>query len=318
MATRRPIKWDYTLNGFKEWSDSEIGALKYNLAVAFGDYLNSGGIGAVGGVSTGTGKADIYNPAGGSTTDTRRNAASNSNTAGGGGGTDYPGYPSTTVSTISSSRWQQNLDSVGMPSATTITDHSFLYYKGSGYQFQYINAEIDFLDTIVYDAISIMRTGHEVGTYRVATGTPSNGGSGTWTDKGVVFTDTTYNAGSTTYRLYLKRNLSDPSPYAPSSPTSHRWTVGGTSQGFHPQDISTGSSLIQNVLLPILKRHVSGGGRLEYRMGGTNNGTNRGSMSDRRQEGSSTSQNYSNPNYFSHRTPSGGASNITNYYFKLI
>ena len=214
MATRRPIKWDYTLNGFKEWSDSEIGALKYNLAVAFGNYLNGGGIGAVGGVSTGTGKADIFNPAGGSTTDTRRNAASNSNTAGGGTGTDYPGYPSTTTSTISSSRWQQNLDAVGMPSAATITDQSFLYYKGSGYQFQYINTETDFLDTIVNDAISIMRTGHEVGTYRV--------------------------------------------------------------------------------------------------------GTNRGSMSDRRQESSSTSQNYSNPNYFSHRTPSGGASNITNYYFKLI
>ena len=318
MAKRRPLKWDYTLNGFREWSDSELGALRYNLAVAYGDYLNSGGIGSNGAVSTGTGKSDIYNPAGGSTSDTRRNQVSNSNAAGGDASEDWPGYPSTTVSTISSVRWQQNLDSVTMPSAGTITDHSFLYYQGSGYQFQYINSETDFLETIINDTISEMRSSHEVGTYRISTGTPSNGGGGTWTDKGLVFTDTTYSNGSTSYRLYLKRNLSDPSPYAPSTPTSHRWTVGGVSQGFHPQDIGTGGGLIQNCLLTILRRNCSGGSKLQYRMGTSNNGINRGSMTDRRQEGSSTSQNYSDPNYISTRTPSGGNSSITNYYFKLI
>tara|TARA_B100002019_G_C21222260_1_gene575377 strand:+ start:323 stop:1315 length:993 start_codon:yes stop_codon:yes gene_type:complete len=330
MAYRRPIKWNYTDNVFQEWTNAEVGALRYNLAVAYGDYLNAGGIGSVGAVSTGTGKADIYNPGGSGVVDTRRNQQSNSNTAGGpdygsgkfgvgaaGSDEDWPAYPSTTISTISTTRWQQNLDATSMPSAQTLTDHSYLHYKGSGYEFQYTNAEQDFIDTILTDVISEMRSSHGVGTYYVSTTTPNFLGSGTWTDKGIVFTDTTYSAGSTIYRLYLKRNVTDTSPYAPSFPTSHRWVVGG-SQGFHPQDIGVNSTLIQNVLMPVLKRNMSGSGALQYEVSTTNNGLNRGSMIDKRQEGSSTSQIYTDPNYISTRTPSGGASSITTYYFKLI
>ena len=62
MAYRRPIKWNYTNDAFQEWTNDEVGALRYNLAVAYGDYLNSGGIGSCGAVATGTGKTDIFNP----------------------------------------------------------------------------------------------------------------------------------------------------------------------------------------------------------------------------------------------------------------
>ena len=330
MAKRRPIKWDYTLDAFKEWSDGEIGSLRYNLAVAFADYLNAGGIGSVGAVSTGTGKADIFNPGGSGVVDTRRNQQSNSNTAGGpdsGTGNagmgaltsaeDWPAYPGTSISTISTTRFQQNLDSTTEPTATTKTDHSFLYYTGTGYEFAYASAEQDFLDTFISDTISEMRSGHGIGTYYISTTTPSYLGAGTWTDKGIVYTDTTYSAGSTIYRLYLKRNLTDPSPYAPGFSTSHRWHTTG-SVGFHPQDITTTGTLIQNVMLPYLRRSLSGSSALQYEVSTTNNGINRGSMIDKRQESITNTQLYTDPNYISTSTPSGAASTITTYYFKLI
>ena len=43
-----------------------------------------------------------------------------------------------------------------------------------------------------------MRTGHGIGTYYISTVEPFYLGGGTWTDKGTVFTDTSYDAGSTT------------------------------------------------------------------------------------------------------------------------
>ena len=330
MAYRRPIKWNYTNDAFQEWTNDEIGALRYNLAVAYADYLNAGGIGSCGAVSTGTGKADIFNPGGSGVVDTRRNQQSNSNTAGGpdyGSGTygvgaagsdeDWPPYPSTTISTVSTTRFQQNLDSTTEPTAQTKTDHAFLYYTGTGYEFRYISSEQDFLDTIISDTISEMRSSHGIGTYYISTGAPSYLGAGTWTDKGIVFTDTTYSAGSTIYRLYLKRNVTDPSPYAPSFPTSHRWHTTG-SVGFHPQNIGVTSTLVQNVLLPYLRRAQSGSGALQYEVSTTNNGINRGSMIDKRQEGITQSQIYTDPNYISTVTPSGASSNITTYYFKLL
>ena len=317
MAYRRPIKWNYTNDAFQEWTNDEVGELRYNLAVAYGDYLNSGGIGSCGAVATGTGKTDIFNPQGSGVIDTRRNQVSNSNTAGGDANEDYPAYPSASISTISTTRFQQNLDSTSEPTDQTKTDHSFLYYTGTGYEFRYTNAEQDFLDTIITDTISEMRSGHGIGTYYIATAAPNYLSAGTWTDKGLVYTDTTYSAGSTLYRLYLKRNLTDPSPYAPSFPTSHRWHTTG-SVGFHPQDISTTGTLIQNVLLPYLRRAQAGTSKLQYEISTTNNGINRGSMIDKRQESITQSQVYTDPNYISTVTPSGATSNITTYYFKLI
>jgi len=316
MAKRRPIKWDYTLNAFKEWTDGEIGALRYNLAVAFADYLNAGGIGSVGAVSSGTGKQDIFNPAGSGVVDTRRDLVQTSNVAGGGTGEDYPAYGASTFSTISTTRIQQNLDAVTMPSSTTLTDHSYLFYQGSGYNFEYASAEQDFLDSIVTDAINEMRSSHGVGTYYISTTTPSYLGAGTWTDKGIFHTDTTYSAGSSIYRLYLKRGVTDTSPYAPSYPTSHRWQS-GTNQGFHPQDLGTTATLIQNVLLPVLKRNINGSSKLRYEISTTNNGINRGTLIDKRQESFTDTRTYTDPNYISTRTPSGATSNITTYYFKI-
>jgi len=317
MAIKRPLTFTSgtSSQGMREASDSEMGLLRYNLAVAYGDSINNG-IGNQGCITTGTGKADIFSPGGSGCNDTKRNQASSSNTAGGSAAEDYPAYPGASVSTVSTTRWQQNFDTVGSPSNATYNSSSYLYYTGNNFDFRYLGVEADIVSTIISDTISEMRTGHGVGTYYVGTGAPFLLGNGTWTDKGVCMSDTTYSNGTTTYRLYLKRNLSDPSPYTGGQKPLYRWQ--GSPQGFKEIDLGTGGSLIQNVLLPILRRNNSGSGKLQYQVKTSSSGLARGSMIDRRQEGVSHSRNYSSPNYTSTTTPSGGSSNITTYYLNLI
>ena len=47
-------------------------------------------------------------------------------------------------------------------------------------------------------------------------------------------------------------------------------------QGFNEIDVGTGGGLIQNVLLPILKRNISGSGKLHYQVSTTSSGLPRG------------------------------------------
>jgi len=316
MTVRRPLTFNSggSTQGMRQIADSEMALLRYNLAVAYADSIN-GGIGSIGAVSTGTGKVDIFSPGGSSVTDTKRTQVTTSNSAGGSAAEDWPAYSGPGTSVHNQIRWQQNFDTQSSPSNSTLNSTGWLYYVGDNYNFRYVSNETDVVDTIISDTISEMRTVHSVGTYYVATGAPFHGGNGTWTDKGVVFTDTTYSAGSTTYRLYLKRNLSDTSSVSGNAPI-YRW--GSSPQGFRQIDVGTGGGLIQNILLPYLKRKIAGSGQLQYKVATSSSGLARGTMIDKRQESYSQSRSYSSPNYTSTRTPSGGTSNITTYYFQMI
>ncbi len=333
MSLRRPLTFQTGASqGMRDISDSEMGLLRYNLACAYSDTINVG-ISAVGCVSTGTGKADIYDPSGSGAEDTKRNFVEATNTAGGpdtGTGVagmgaldsaeDYPAYPTVTTTVVSTTRWQQNFDSVTYPSNQTMNDDSYLYYAGDGtdFNFRYTSAEADFLDTIINDTMLEMRTGHGIGTYYVSAGTsaPFYLGNGDWTNKGTIFTDTTYSAGSTSYTLWLKRNLTDPSAY--TGVPFYRWETGGTEQGFNEVNIAKTSNLIQNILIPIMQRNVAGSGKLQYRVGTSSSGLARGTFLDKRQEGFTESRVYEDPLYKSRRTPSGPSSTITTYYFQMV
>ena len=336
MALRRPLTFQSTSGsqGMRDLSDSEMGLLRYNLACAYSDLINTG-ISIVGAVSTGTGKADIYDPMGSGAEDTKRNQVTASNTAGGpdsGTGVagmgalssaeDWPAYPTVTTTVVSTTRWQQNFDSVTYPTNQTINDNSYLYYAGDGtdFNFRYTSLEADFMNTIIDDTILEMRTGHGIGTYYVAAGTsaPFYLGNGDWTNKGTIFTDTTYSAGSTSYTLWLKRNLTDPSGYTGSALPFYRWETGGTEQGFNEISVAKSGGLIQNVLLPIMQRNVTGSGKLQYRVGTSSSGLARGTFLDKRQEGFTESRVYNDPLYQSIRTPSGPTSTITTYYFQMV
>jgi len=321
MAIQRPLTFQSDADssgkqGMREMTDSEMGLLRYNLAVAYGDSLNSG-IGSVGAIATGTGKADIFSPIGDGVIDTKRNFVEATNTAGGSEAEDYPAYPTVTTSVISTTRWQQNFDSVTYPTNATMDADSYLYYTDNAYDFRYLSLEADFVSTIISDTISDMRTGHGVGTYYVAAAEPFFLGAGTWTNKGTVMTDTTYDAGSTSYQLYLKRSLTDASSYSNSSKPMYRWVTSGANQGFNEIDIGTSGNLIQNILLPILRRNCSGSGQLQYQVSASSTGLARGSCIDKRQEGYTESRTYSHPLYYSRRTPSGPTSSITQYHLNL-
>lgn len=321
MAIKRPLTFQSDAQssgkqGMREMSDSEMGLLRYNLAVAYADHLNSG-ISSVGAIATGTGKADIFNPFGDGVIDTQRNFVESTNTAGGNEGEDYPAYPPVTTQVISTTRWQQNFDTVSYPTNATINDNSYLYYTDNAYDFRYVSLEADFVSTIISDTISEMRTGHGVGTYYVSTVEPFFLGGGSWTDKGTVFTDTSYDAGSTNYKLWLKRSLTDSSGYTGSSLPMYRWKTGTAQQGFNEINVGTSGGLIQNILLPILKRNITGSGKLHYSVSTTSSGLPRGTMLDKRQEGFTEARVYSDPLYYSRRTPSGPLSTITTYYLNL-
>ena len=89
------------------------------------------------------------------------------------------------------------------PSSSSILNtQGFVIIDGTAGVISATEAQI--VSTVITQTITDMRTGDEVGTYRVAT---SNPGGGTWSDKGTWFSDTTYNS-TTTYKLWLKTDHS--------------------------------------------------------------------------------------------------------------
>ena len=175
--------------------------------------------------------------------------------------------------------------------------------------------ENEIINTVITQTISDMRTGDEVGTYRVAT---SNPGNGTWTNKGTWFVDTTY-SGTTNYKLWLKRSMAvEPGTYV------YPICKDGTS-GLKEVDIAVSSNLVQNILLPILTRQMQP--NLQYNQQLIQHtGVTRGIIYDTRLSG--TSETQSNPPsgtdpgpsdvYKSFSTPSGSATSHEVQYFYLV
>lgn len=294
----RPFKLD-GFRGLIEMSDSHLDRMCYYLRQAYSDQLNSGGQGSLSVGGTGT---TI-----GTMTDTARTQRVNT-------GSNVQPAPGTGLNTNVSGTYTyiQNRNIPSSPSDTVINDGGFVIMDGNKGVITADEAEI--VNTIITQTIADMRTGDEVGTYRVAT---SNPGNGTWTNKGTWFVDTTY-TGTTTYKLWLKRSISvEPGTYVyPIARDSNK--------GLKEVDIAKSSNLIQNILLPILTRNMSSG--LYYLHNVTNDGINRGVISDTRLSGTTTSQ--SNPPsgtdpgpsdiYRTFSTPSGSATDHTVEYFKMV
>ena len=209
--------------------------------------------------------------------------------------------------TRSTTTFTQTRNNESFPSNANLRDYGWLYWEGSttAFNMRVISAEQDFVDTILSDTISEAVSGDEVGTYRVSTGSPGGG----WTDKGAVFTNTIYsNNSQTTWRLYLRTSASDPGGQNPVG-----WKSGGAP--FMARDRSSGASLIQTLLLPMLHRRVANNGALNYSINGS--GSGRGTMSDTRYNSSSTNQWFTSNIYYRSRTPSGGQSTNANYELRI-
>ena len=248
----RPFKLD-GFRGLIEMSDSHLDRMCYYLRQAYSDQLNSGGQGSifVGGSGTTIGTAS----------DTSR--TQNVNT-----GTSRQNFPGTGTETDTNYTYNQNRNIPSSPSDSTLDDQGFVIMDGNK---GFITAdEAEIVNTVITQTIADMRTGDEVGTYRVAT---SNPGNGTWTNKGTWFVDTTY-SGTTTYTLWLKRAMAvEPGTYVyPIARDSNK--------GLKEVEIATSSNLVQNILLPILTKNMSND--LHYQVSTSNTSINRGTFNDTR------------------------------------
>ena len=302
MAERRPFYFNGSASSFslRRMTDTNLASLRYQLRVAYAAVLNGNGNGRLyTGGSNNVGQAHS----------TEYTYAQNQNNRNWnyGDGEDWPGYPGLGTTTRSTTTFTQTRNNETFPSNANLRDYGWLYWNGSttSFNMRVISAEQDFVDTLLSDTISEAVSGDEVGTYRVATGTP---GGGSWTNKGGVFTNTIYsNNSQTTWNLYLKTSHSDPGGENP---------VGYKSGAvFQARDRSSGASLIQTLLLPMLHRRVANNGALNYNING--GGTGRGTMSDTRYNSSSTNQWFTSNIYYRSRTPSGGQSTNANYELRI-
>lgn len=286
----------------QEMTDANLDRLLYYLRVAYASQLAASGDGYV---SVGSSLTVI-----GTATDTSSTQQMASNTRNGStpGVTGYPSAPGIGTETDANFSFQQDRTFPSFPAGSVHDTDGYVHYTSGG-NIRTAYAEADIYADLIAQCITDMKTGDEVGSYRVSTGAPSSGGAGTWDDKGTWYTDTTYSNGSTVTKLWLKRSLS-------SVPGSDIFPLGLDTDNLKERTIIESSNLVQNVLLPALTRRVDNGD-LQYSVATSSSGTNKGTFTDTRQTATTNTNQFSDPYYRTYSTPSGSSVTQTTYYFNL-
>lgn len=304
-----PLKFDGT-DSLQDMTSAELERVIYYTQVAYALQISGAGNGHV---NVGGGDTAI-----GSASDTSSTQQINVTTRIVNNGIieGYPGYPGIGSETDATYSYTQDRAVPSAVSSANFNVNGLLFYDSANDEVEPFSTEAQLADVITDQAITNMRTGDEVGSYRVSTSAPTDGGAGTWTDKGTFFSDTTYSAGTTTYKLWVKTAL-DTVPGSDVFPVGLDSDGGGTATGnIHQRDITNTSRLVQNVLLPALTRKMSSG--LYYSVATSISGINRGAFTDTKQTGTSNTRQFSNPQYRSISTPTGTASTVTTYYLNML
>ena len=157
-------------------------------------------------------------------------------------------------------QYQQDRTFPTFPNAATLNTNSYLCLDGSN-DIKVAKDEADIINGVINAALTQLKSGNEVGSYRITYSdtVPTNGGAGTWKDKGVWFIDKYYNdTGNVTYNYYLKTALTTVpgSDIIPLKLSSNDLKVHSS--------ITDTSDLVQNVLLPTMTRRLSTGTHLCY------------------------------------------------------
>lgn len=313
----RPLKYDGS-NVLQDMSDADLERLTYNLQAAYAAQLNANGNGYIyiGASGTSIGSA--------SDTSATQQVNAVEKITNDGIIQGYPSYPGTGSETDTTYSYRQDRNVPTAVSSATFNVDGMTFYDSANDYIIPFTTEAQLAAIIVDQAITNMRTGDEVGSYRVSTSTPSNGGAGTWTSKGVWFSDTTYSAGTTNYNLYLKLDLTTP-PGSSISPVGLEDDGGGTPTGsLQERSDAIGDDLVQNVLLPALTRKMSSG--LYYSVATSTSGIVRGTFTDTKQTATTNSQVLSATTidgiygtfYQSISSPSGTASTVNTYYLNML
>ena len=287
-----PLRWVPNTNiDFQELSDAQLARLSYDLRLMYATQLNNDEAGRilVGG-GTNFGSAE----------DTIRTQGSATNPH------SFPGA-STGTSTVTTYTYGQSLPST---QATDYTN-SYLYYNDiSALEGEFAQATesaiVSGVLKIVYDE---MRTGDELGTYRVAVTSPGS----EWVDKGTWFTDTVYNndVAAVTYKLWLKTSI--PAADVPSN--SGLTQVLGLNADGDFQEMA--QSTLPNLLYAVMQNQLlkSATSPLRYSLG---SGTNRGTFTNTQLSTTSSSNQQLGPDdYRSTATPSGGTTVTNSYYLGI-
>jgi hypothetical protein len=118
---------------------------------------------------------------------------------------DYPTLSQMTLTTNYSLYQRRNTTNDPIPAAPTnseLDNDSYLYYQSSDRSLR-VASTVDIEDTIITNTLTEMKSGDEVGSFRVATTTPTVGSSSDWHDLGVIYKNTLYN-NVINYRLYIR------------------------------------------------------------------------------------------------------------------
>ena len=321
----RPVFFDSANGSIVDMDDSDLELVVYTLQKAYAQQLNGGGDGSINVGGSGT--------AIGSASDTSSTVQTNTTTRGLNNGIietfpSHPGIGSETDQTFSYKQDQTTPDAI---SAANLNVNGLLFFDSANDEFEPIT-EAGLQDFILNKAIENMRTGDEVGTYRVATAEPSDGGAGVYIDKGTFFSDTTFSAGTVTYKLWLKAALDTEVTHTGDASKDQSTPLGldsdgsGTATGnIIQRSLDSNGRMIQNVLLPALTRRMSEG--LHYVVAtsagsgdsaGGRGAINRGSFTDTKQTGTTNTTSFSSPTYSSISTPSGTASTVSTFTLNLI
>lgn len=291
----------------QEMTDANLDRLLYYLRVAYASQLAANGDGYV---SVGGSTHTVIGTA--SDTSSTQQMASNTRNGSTPGVTGYPSAPGIGSETDATFTWQQDQSFPAFPAGTVHDAYGYVHYTSGG-EIRTASDEADVYADLISQCITDIKTGDEVGSYRVSTGAPTSGGAGTWDDKGTFYTDTTYSNGSTVYKLWLKRSLN-------SVPGSDIFPLGLDGSNLKERTIIESSNLVQNVLLPALTRRIFYGGAtgdLNYTVGTSAGGTSKGTFTDTKQTATTNTNQFSDPYYRTYSTPSGSSVTQTTYYFNL-
>ena len=202
--TIRPLYYDNAAGSLRDMTDSDLESVTYNLQVAYAGQLNAGGDGSlnVGGSGTTIGTAS----------DTSSTQQTNTRTRGLNNGIieTFPAHPGIGSETDQTFTYKQDQTTPSAVSSANFNVNGLLFYDSGNDEIEPFSTEDQLAAMIIDNAITNIRTGNEVGSYRVATSEPSSGGAGTYVDKGTFFSDTTFSAGTTTFKLFLKTALDSP------------------------------------------------------------------------------------------------------------
>lgn len=239
----RPLRYDGTGDtiNIREMTDADLERLVYYVQVAYASQLNSSGKGYI---FTGSGSTAIGSLQDTLTDPDEADIASPNNQPGGG---SFPPAPGLEIIDGVTYNYQQDRTVPSFPNQATLNTDSYLCLNGS-YDIKVAKDENDIITGVINAALTELKSGNEVGSYRVSNTSPG----AEWVDKGTWFIDKYYNdVGNVTYKLWLKTSAS-------TIPGSDVFPLKLFNNNVRPHSsILNSSDLVQNVLLPTMTRRLS-------------------------------------------------------------